>query len=266
VACRPIVGSGEGPHTSPTVGRVRRPAPRPTVTGPGAAAAPCHGWQGRCGAKRRGTHAPRGMGHRPGHGRKNRLAGLRPPPRWKPCYAAGDVDAPSRGLACTLAMVSGAEVLETGQRPSHRRRAGQGPPSSSRQGPTYRRRRPARQHPARGPISARLRSALGDAHPERLTPKDFSVTSIREQLTQHLVAQRRRAIEVALQLVSQVDDSLGRVTKGAEVRISHAAQRMTGLRSPKTAPRFRTMRAAVRPGLDVGLVRHVTHKPPPGQR
>jgi len=49
---------------------------------------------------------------------------------------------------------------------------------------------------------------------------------------------------VALQLVSQVDDSLGRVTKGAEVRISHAAQRMTGLRSPKTAPRLRTMRAA----------------------
>ncbi len=81
---------------------------------------------------------------------------------------------------------------------------------------------------SRGPISAGLRSALDDAHPERLTPKDFSVTSIREQLTHHLVAQRRRAIEVALQLVSQVDDSLGRVTKGAEVRISHAAQRMTG--------------------------------------
>jgi len=75
---------------------------------------------------------------------------------------------------------------------------------------------------SRGPISARLRSALDDAHPERLTPKDFSVTSIREQLTQHIVAQRRRAIEVALELVRQVDDSLGRVTKGAEVRISHA--------------------------------------------
>ena len=94
---------------------------------------------------------------------------------------------------------------------------------------------------SRGPISTGLRSALDDAHPERLTPKDFSVTSIREQLTQHIVAQRRRAIKVALQLVSQVDDSLGRVTKGAEVRISHAAQRMTGLGLTQAAPRLRTM-------------------------
>lgn len=49
---------------------------------------------------------------------------------------------------------------------------------------------------------------------------------IREQLAQHIFAERRRAVEVALQLVSQVNESLGRVTKGSEVK-GQSAIRLT---------------------------------------